>query len=220
MDAGRLAADAPAARVLVVPSGMDCAAAAPAAQPGTDGTALLVANFGYGPNARGTDWFLRAIWPPVRARVPAAILRCVGARMPESLAALAAATPGVEVRGQVADLAPLLRDAGLVLAPILEGGGTRLKIVEAWSQGKAVVTTTKGVEGLPASRDVAGLADDAATFAATTAALLLDPERRREMGGRALELFRARLSWEVDARTVTACSVVAGARRVGTGAAR
>jgi polysaccharide biosynthesis protein PslH len=185
-----------------------------------DGTALLVANFGYGPNTRGADWLLRAIWPAIRARVPAATLRCVGARMPESLATLAAATPGVEVCGQVAELAPLLRDAGLVLAPILEGGGTRLKIVEAWSQGKAVVTTTKGVDGLPARLDVATLADDAATFAAATAALLLDAERRRVMGGRALEVFRERLSWDVAVRTVTSRSLVAEPGRAGASAAR
>jgi polysaccharide biosynthesis protein PslH len=219
-DAARLADDAPAARVIVVPSGMDPGGAATAAQPGADGTALLVANFGYGPNARGADWLLRAVWPAVRARVPAATLRCVGARMPEPLAALATATPGVEVCGQVVDLAPLLGGAGLMLAPILEGGGTRLKIIEAWSQGKAVVTTAKGVEGLPGSRDVAAIADDAATFAAATAALLLDSGRRQVMGGRALEVFRERLSWDVAVRTVTSRSVVAEAGRAGASAAR
>jgi polysaccharide biosynthesis protein PslH len=107
-----------------------------------------------------------------------------------------------------------------MLAPILEGGGTRLKIIEAWSQGKAVVTTAKGIEGLPGPLDVAALADDAATFAAATAALLLDSGCRQVMGGRALEVFRERLSWDVAVRTVTSRSVVAEAGRAGASAAR
>jgi glycosyltransferase involved in cell wall biosynthesis len=207
-DGARLAAQAPGARVVVVPSGMDRDGAAPAARPGVDGTALLVANFGYGPNARGAEWMLRSVWPAIRARVPGATLRCVGARMPPALAALAAATPGVEVCGQLADIARVLHDAAVVVAPILEGSGTRLKIVEAWSQGKAVVTTPKGIEGLPASPDAAAIAGDPVAFAAATTALLLDSGRRQAMGTRALEVFGERLSWDVAAHLVASTSVI------------
>jgi glycosyltransferase involved in cell wall biosynthesis len=210
-DAARLARQAPRARVLVVPSGMERGGAAPEAQPGVDGTALLVANFGYGPNARGAEWLLRMVWPTIRARVPAATLRCVGARMPAALAALAAATPGVDACGQLAEIAGPLRDAAVVLAPLLEGGGTRLKIVEAWSRGKAVVTTPKGVEGLPAPADAVVVAAGPAEFAAATASLMLDAERRRVVGARALQVFREHLSWDVAARAVAAGSVIGGA---------
>ena len=213
-DAARLARQAPRARVLVVPSGMDRGRAAPAAQSGVDGTALLVANFGYGPNARGAEWLLRTVWPAIRAQVPTATLRCVGARMPATLAALAAATPGVQACGALAEIAVPLRDAGVVLAPLLEGGGTRLKIVEAWSQGKAVVTTPKGVEGLPAPADAVLIAAGPAEFAAATASLMLDPARRRVMGARALQLFREHLTWEVAARAVAEGSVIDAAGAV------
>jgi glycosyltransferase involved in cell wall biosynthesis len=210
-DGERLAAQAPGARVIVVPSGMDRGGAAPGARPGVDGTAVLVANFGYGPNARGAEWMLRSVWPAVRARVPAATLRCVGARMPPALAALAAATPGVEVCGQLADITRVLHEAAVVVAPILEGSGTRLKIVEAWSQGKAVVTTPKGIEGLPAPPDAVAIAGDPEAFAAAATALLLDGDRRRAMGRRALEVFGDRLSWDVVARGVAADSVIGAA---------
>jgi glycosyltransferase involved in cell wall biosynthesis len=210
-DAARLASEAPGARIVVVPSGMDRAAGAAAAQPGLDGRALLIANFGYGPNARGADWLLRRVWPTIRSRVPAATLHCVGARMPRALAHLAASSPGVVARGQVADIAPLLREAGVVLAPLLQGGGTRLKIVEAWSQGKAVVTTTKGIEGLPVSDGVASIADRPDEFAVGAAALLTDGARRQAMGTRALEVFARHLSWDVAFRTAAARSVIAEA---------
>jgi polysaccharide biosynthesis protein PslH len=208
-DAARLADEAPGARILVVPSGMQRAGAAVAAQPGVDGRALLVANFGYGPNARGAGWLLREVWPAIRQRVPAATLACVGARLPPALARLAASTPGVEVCGQLADIAPRLRDAAVVLVPVLEGGGTRLKIVEAWSQGKAVVTTSKGIEGLPARAGAVAIADEPRTFAATAAALLTDGPRRQGLGTRALAVFGEELSWDVAGRTVLARSLIA-----------
>jgi glycosyltransferase involved in cell wall biosynthesis len=211
-DAARLASDAPGARILVVPSGMDRLGAAAAAQPGVDGQALLVANFGYGPNARGAEWLLQWVWPAVRARVPSARLRCVGGRMPPPLQQRLVATAGTEALGQVAALAPLLQQAAVVLVPILEGGGTRLKIVEAWSQGKAVVATSKGIEGLPRPDGAVEIADDPEQFAVVTAALLRDGERRRDLGTRALAAFEAHLSWEVAAGAVAAGSVIAGAR--------
>jgi glycosyltransferase involved in cell wall biosynthesis len=212
-DATRLAAEASGARLVVVPSGMDERHAAMAPNPGIDGTALLVANFGYGPNARGTEWLLRSVWPDVRRRIPTAALWLVGGRLPHGLAQLAAARPGVEVMGQVADLAPLLRDAAVVVAPLLEGGGTRLKIVEAWSQGKAVVTTTKGIEGLPRSESAVAVVDAAPAFADRLHELLTDAARRRTMGAAALALFRQRLSWEVARQAVATGSIVARADR-------
>ena len=83
----------------------------------------------------------------------------------------------------MAQLAPLLRDAAVVVAPLLEGAGTRVKIVEAWSQGKAVVTTAKGVEGLPWNDGAVAVADGAEAFADRLSELMTDAERRRSMGG-------------------------------------
>jgi glycosyltransferase involved in cell wall biosynthesis len=213
-DAARLAGEAPGARLLVVPSGMDERHAATAPSPGVDGRALLVANFGYGPNARGAAWLLREVWPRVREQLPAATLWLVGGRVPDDLTRLAATASGVEVTGLVGDIGPLLRHAAVVVAPLLEGAGTRLKIVEAWSQGKAVVTTGKGVEGLPWTEAAVAVADTPDEFAGRVHALLTDGERRRAMGAAALDIFRRQLSWEVARRTVSAGSIVAGTDRI------
>ena len=117
----------------------------------------------------------------------------------------------MEVCGQLADLAPRLREAAVVLAPILEGGGTRLKVVEAWSQGKTVVATSKGIEGLPASPGAVAVADEPGAFAVRLSALLTDATARRAMGSRALTLFGAQLTWDVAVRAVGAGSVIVGA---------
>jgi glycosyltransferase involved in cell wall biosynthesis len=208
-DAFRLGGQARGARLLVVPSGMDERQAAASPSPGVDCTAMLVANFGYGPNARGAEWLLRSVWRAVRERVPAATLWLVGARMPKALERLAAATAGVDALGHLAAVTPLLREIGVVVAPLLEGGGTRVKIVEAWSQGKAVVATAKAVEGLPWSEGAVAVVDGAPAFAGRVAELLTDAERRRTMGAGALTLFRQRLTWEGARRAVAAGSIVA-----------
>ena len=207
-DAARLAREIAGVRVVVVPSGMDERGAAPSARPGVDDSALLVANFGYGPNARGAAWLLRHVWPSVRARNPGARLRWVGGRMPRALSELAAGAAGVEVLGHVADVSPVLREAGVVVAPVIEGGGTRVKIVEAWSQGKAVVTTSKGIEGLPWVDHAVAVADGAADFATILADLLRDGARRARMGDAALLQFRQSLSWAVAARAVATGSLI------------
>ena len=59
-----------------------------------------------------------------------------------------AAADGVEVVGQVADLAPELRDAGAVVVPIRWGAGTRIKLIEAMAHRVPVISTTIGAEGL------------------------------------------------------------------------
>lgn len=208
-DMARLCAEVPLARIVVVPSGMDGRRAATVGTPGEDGLAVLVANFGYAPNARGAEWLLREVWPRVRTRVPSAILGVVGGRLPVALEALARETPGVRIHGLVADLDPLYARAGVVLAPVLEGGGTRLKIVDAWSHGKAAVATSKAVEGLPLAEGIAAVADDAERFATRTADLLTNTTRRRAMGEAALQHFRKTLSWDTAVDAVSTRSVLA-----------
>jgi glycosyltransferase involved in cell wall biosynthesis len=128
--------------------------------------------------------------------------------MPRALSRLAAGAAGVEVLGHVADFSRVLREAGVVVAPVIEGGGTRVKIVEAWSQGKAVVTTSKGIEGLPWADHAVAVADRADDFATMMVDLLRDGARRTEMGHAALLQFRHSLSWAVAARAVATGSLI------------
>ena len=60
--------------------------------------------------------------------------------------------PGVEVTGRVDDIAPYYRRTAVFVAPVLQGSGTRLKILEAMASGCPVVSTTIGAEGLGRDR--------------------------------------------------------------------
>jgi glycosyltransferase involved in cell wall biosynthesis len=206
-DARRIRKEAPSARILVVPSGLE-PLADPRARPGDDRTVLIVANYGYGPNTRGVEWLLANVWPTLHRRDPHIRVELVGGRMPQSLQTLASRTPGVRVHGMVEKLDTFYDTGGVVAVPIFEGSGTRLKIVDAWRYGKAVIATSKAVEGLPMEEGVAAVADDPNQFAAHTIELLQDRERRREVGEMALRHFRTTLSWEKAVEVVAACSVL------------
>jgi len=111
---------------------------------------LFVGTLDYEPNAVGLIWFLKDVWPRVRAACPDARLNVVG-RNPPSEVWAHDGRDGIVVHGRVEDLTPFYTDAHVAIAPLLSGGGTRIKILEAFAHARAVVATTLGCEGIPAA---------------------------------------------------------------------
>lgn len=159
----------------VIPNGTDLPSVT--TEVPADGDVLFVGAMDYAPNRDAVEWWSREVWreglPPLT----------VAGRAASSLPSL----PGVRNAGEVESVAPLLYRAALVVVPLRQGGGTRLKVLEAFAAARPVLSTAKGVEGL----DVEGacaVADDAASFGEATRALLADLPRRRAlaMAGRAV----------------------------------
>lgn len=143
-------------------------------------TLVFVGAYGYQPNLDGVLWFVREVWPAVRARssvLPR--LRLVGRDPPLSLRALQSADDSIDVVGPVDDLADVYADATLAIAPLHTGAGTRLKIIEAAAHRVPIVTTTLAARGLGFVRDdSAWLADEPQPFADAVLASLADPGER------------------------------------------
>jgi len=200
VDRAELARRVDPAHVVVVPNGVSCRDFPARSEPPDPATILFVGFFRHDPNVEAVLWFAREILPRVREAVPGAVFRVVGAYPPESLRALAAATPGVELLGLVPATAPHYRRATVFVAPILRGSGTRLKILEAMASGSAVVSTTIGAEGLGAGDGEIRLADDPAAFADEVVALLRDPAGRDALARRARAFVEERFDWPAIAR--------------------
>ncbi len=180
---------APHADVEVVPNGVDTASFTPSA-PGDD--VVMTGSFTYVPNIEGARRLAHRIWPLVRRQVPDAKLRLVGMKSDQTLKDLSR-TPGVTIAGTVPDIRADLARARVAVAPLDIGGGTRIKILEAFAASRAVVSTRVGAEGLDV-RDGENilLRDDDDGFAAAIVRLLRDVAEAKRLGdaGRALALER------------------------------
>jgi glycosyltransferase involved in cell wall biosynthesis len=102
----------------------------------------------------------------------------------------------VQLTGFVDDIRPEVAGAAACVIPLREGGGTRLKILEALALGTPVVSTGKGAEGLAVT---AGehllLADDPAGFARATLRLLRDEPLRRRLAENGRRLVERAYDW-------------------------
>lgn len=143
----------------------------------------------YPPNEDAAVWMAEQILPRIRQDLPDLRLLLVGE--PSDRVRSLAGIPGVEVTGRVPSTAPYLRAADLVLVPLRVGGGTRIKILEAFAYEVAVVATSIGAEGLGTEPGVhLEIADDAAGLAGHCLRLLTDPAARTRITAAARELYR------------------------------
>ncbi|GAN00570.1 probable glycosyl transferase [alpha proteobacterium U9-1i] len=177
----------PSADVILAPHAAPCVAAA---QPGQDDLLLFVGS-NTSPNVVGITRFFEASWPLVRAKRPSAQLLVAG-----SVArALNVVPDGVKVLGVVPDLAPLYRDAGVVVSPLHTGSGLKIKLIEAMAAGKAIVGTTVTVQGVgDIVQGAMVIEDDPIACANSIVDLLGAPERRSALGRAALETAQAHFS--------------------------
>lgn len=195
-DAAALQPLAPEATIRVVPNGVDTeyytAANAVAEE---DDLCVFTGKMDFRPNVDAMTWFVREVWPRLRAARPSARLAIVGRDPTPAIQSLAGA--GVEVTGQVEDVRPWLARAAVAVVPLRIGGGTRLKVLEAMAMGKAIVGTRLGVEGLALTDGVdVSLADTPADLAQAILALQADPAERRRLGAAARRLAEKAYRWE------------------------
>ena len=191
-DAARLAEEAGDTPVAIVRHCSDVAAQVPSFRERAGlcfvGTGLNDAN------NTGIEWFLREVWPLVRARAPQAGFTIVG-RPPALGWSGGLPVAGVDAVGQVDRLEPFLSRACVFVSPLLFGTGLKTKNVHALAHGVPLVTTTIGAEGMgfddPLAADVH---DDPRRFAESVARLLEDEAHWSRRSRAGLELARRRFS--------------------------
>lgn len=196
-DAQSLRALEPSADLRVIYNGIDVAAYAnkqPTAntqQP----TVVFTGKMDFRPNVNAMLWFAEEIWPAVKQAHPAARLLIVGQKPSPRLDPLRA-EPSITLTGQVDDVRPYIAQADVYIAPLLAGGGTRFKLLEAMAMRRAIVTTTLGREGfdVTSGREMI-VADGAQDFAGAVIELLRSEPHRRELGERAHSFVASTFDW-------------------------
>lgn len=148
------------------------------------------------PNQDAAEYFVNDIFPLLREQRPSIEAVFVGRRPPDSIVKLAD-TPGITITGTVEDIRPYIRKAAVYIVPLRVGGGSRLKILEAFAMEKAVVSTSIGAEGLTVSdgKDIL-IADSPEKFAAAVVRLLEDRELAERLGADGRKLVLQRYGWD------------------------
>ncbi|MCW3086057.1 MAG: hypothetical protein JWP12_3423 [Bacteroidetes bacterium] len=115
------------------------------------------------PNVEGVKWFLDHAWKEIHKQHPTLKLYLAGRSMSDEFKKLN--LPNVIVVGEVENAHLFIRSKGLMLVPLLSGGGMRVKIIEGMALGKTIVTTPVGAEGIECENNKNILiATDAAGF--------------------------------------------------------
>jgi len=165
---------------------------APDLPPSGDLRLLFVGTLNYAPNLQAVHRLLRSVVPELRRQVDGKWrLTIAGRQAPLRLVEELRSVPEIDFVDDAPDLAPLYRQAQIALVPLRAGGGTKLKTIEAFAHGRAVVSTRHGVRGLAAvpDRDFL-LAESDRDFATAITALAHDRARLARVAQAGMELCR------------------------------
>lgn len=185
-DADRFMADGCRRPVVSIPFGVEPPSVA-AAEEEPD-SLFHIGAMDWMPNKESIQWLLDEVWPVVHAQVPQAKLYLAGRKMPEAWRN--ATFPGVTVVGEVDDASQFISGKKINVVPLLSGSGIRVKIIEAMSMGKTVITTTVGAQGIDYTDGVDILiADTPQQFADQVKRCLSDDAFCRSVGQAAAALI-------------------------------
>lgn len=176
---------APSANVQVLSNGVELARLRPVGPPSQRPQVVFCGVMNYAPNEEGMTWFVREVWPLVRAGRPDANLAIVGADPTPSLVNLCARDASITVTGRVADVRDWLWDSAVAIAPLHVARGVQNKALEAIAAGLPIVMTPAVAGGLPAEAASASLvAQNPQQFADHVLSLLRrSPAERRAVAG-------------------------------------
>lgn len=177
-------------RVHVLPNTVDVRRYSDFSDAETTRSVLFVGNYAYSPNQDAARFIAERLAP----KLPRTRFLVVGGDPPP----LSSRPQNVYVAGYIRDLSRLLQTAAVCLAPLSQGSGTRLKILTYLASGKAVVATTKAVEGLDVEDgEHLLIRDDPDAFLKAVSGLLEDRETARDLGRKGRRLVEEKYDWRV-----------------------
>jgi glycosyltransferase involved in cell wall biosynthesis len=197
-----------ATKITVIPIAVDTDEQLPLARLPEADHILHIGTMYWPPNIDGVLWFIREVFPLIRARRPGVVFDVLGARPPREIVALGGDGTGINVTGYVPDPLPYLARAGVMIVPLRAGGGMRVKILNAMAQGLPIVSTRLGCEGIEVvdGRDIL-IADGPGAFAEAVLSVLANRAWADALGQNARRLILAMYDFR------TACAPLENAYR-------
>jgi O-antigen biosynthesis protein len=157
---------------------------------------MFIGGFQHPPNIDAAEWFVREVWPLVRAELGDVRFHLIGSKAPDAVRALGE-VEGVVFHGFVEDIEPYLDGCRLAVAPLRYGAGVKGKVNMSMSYGQPVVGTTVATEGMYVrpGQDVL-VADDAQDFAEAVVRVYEDEALWRRLSANGLANVERHFSFE------------------------
>lgn len=179
-------------KIKIIPNSVDPDAYSDIKAEPEPGTLIFTGSFTYQPNYEAMSWFLKEVFPLVRAACPDVTLTITG----EHLGLPLPDQTNVRLAGFVDDVREYVANSWVSLAPLQSGGGTRLKILEAMALGTPVVATSKGAEGLYTQHaEHLLIADVPSDYANAIIRLFNSPDLRSTLAKNAYRLVNEKYNW-------------------------
>jgi polysaccharide biosynthesis protein PslH len=197
-DGSRLLDVAPGASVSTIANGVDTDHFSPLPRSGDRHRLLFIGTMNWYPNVRAVEHLICEIWPLLRGSQPHLGIDIVGANPPSWLVDLAASEPRILFHGFVEDIRPIMSDALAFICPIEDGGGTKLKVLNALAMALPLIAHPIACEGIDVENGKSVLfAQSPAEFAEAVAQVGRDPDLRHRLGTAGRRL--AEQQYSVDA---------------------
>jgi glycosyltransferase involved in cell wall biosynthesis len=205
VDASLMRKEVPNANIRVISAGVDTDFFQPISQSEDSNRILWVGSLAWDPNVDAVRYFLDSIFPLVLKQNPSITLDIVGGDSEKLVTKIQRFGENVRFHGRVPDIRDYLAASAVVVVPLRIGGGMRLKLLDFFAAGKAVVSTSIGAEGNEAQDNVHLLIRNTPdSFAEAIMRLLRNREKRLELGKNARQLVLQRYSWSVIAQEFSA----------------
>ncbi|WP_282041200.1 glycosyltransferase family 4 protein [Winogradskyella flava] len=158
---------------------------------------LFCGSLDYYPNKNGLLWFYSNVWSVLKEKINGVELTIIGRGSTEGYTALND-DEQINFIGEVDDVKPYYKSNPIAIVPIFEGSGTRLKVLEAMSYKTAMVTTSKGIEGIDYKDKIHAItANDTNEFIIGISSLMENKELRKKVVDNARILVKSNYSWNV-----------------------
>ena len=205
LDGERLRTICLGARTDVVPNGVDLDYFRRAPGDAQPRRCAFVGRLNSYPNRAAVRFIVRELWPRLKAAIPGIEFDIVGSSPPREAVELAALDPAFRVTGFVDDVRPFLSAAAVYVCPIFDGGGTRLKILDAMAMETPLVATRLAMEGIDAmeGRDVL-YAETPDEFTSAVTRLLAEPDLAKSLAKSARKLVVDGYSYKAIGREMRA----------------
>lgn len=198
LDGERLLTIAPDAQFDVIANGVDTDYFTAVEEEPVPGSVIMVSGMNWFPNRDAVLYMCDEIWPRLIQEIPGISWTVVGASPPQRVRDLAASDQRVNVTGFVDDVRPYMRKAETYLCPMRDGGGTRVKLLDALSMGMPIVATTMACEGVDITPEKNVLiADSPEDFVAQIKRIRVDPALRDRLRLEARTFAEQNYAWPV-----------------------